>query len=224
MNRSKILIASSLLASACTLGATGDRGAPEDPAGLDLHDDLLLAPMSFSLEPRPSAAFLTASVFDGQSWQEHPTFLDLTGGTVETSIELDSLWLDRLELQFADVSLAAGDQGGFGLTDILVSLDAPHPCDGERWAEGDDRVDAEVAVALRLDWSLVTRDGTIVPLGTQSLASSVDVTLRRGAYGDEVGISMINPGVMWEWAGVLRIEGVMLTASGRAGPTAPAWW
>jgi len=223
MNPSKILIASSLFACSCSLGATGDFGAPEDPASLDLHDDLLLAPISFTLEPRQSAAFLTASVFDGQSWQEHPTFLDLTGGTLETSIELDTgLWLDRFELRFADVSLGGGEQeSGFGLTDILVSLGAPHPCDGERWADGDDRVDAEVAVALELDWSLVTRDGTIVPLGTQSLASSVDITLRRGADGDEVGLSLINPGVMWEWAGLLRIEGVMLTASGTAGASAP---
>lgn len=218
MNPSKILIASSLFACSCSLGATGDFGAPEDPAGLDLRDDLLLAPISFTLEPRQSAAFLTASVFDGQGWQKHPTFLDLTGGTLETSIELDTgLWLDRFELRFADVSLAEGEEeSGFGLTDILVSLDAPHPCVGERWAEGDDRVDAEVAVPLDLDWSLVTRQASIVPLGTQSLASSVDVTLRRGAYGDEVGLSLIDPGVMWEWAGLLRIEGVMLSASGRA--------
>ena len=218
MNPSKILIASSLFACSCSLGATGDFGGPEDPAGRDLHDDLLLAPISFALEPRQNAAFLTASVFDGQGWQEHPTFLDLTGGTVETSIELETgLWLDRFELRFADVSLAEGEEeAGFGLTDILVSLDAPHPCVGERWAEGDDRVDAEVAVPLDLDWSLVTREGTVVPLGTQSLASSVDVTLRRGANGDEVGLSLINPGLMWEWAGLLRIEGVMLSASGRA--------
>lgn len=205
-----ILIASSLLAGACTLGAPGERGAPADPAGLDLYRDLSLAPMSFTLEPRPSAALLTASVFDGQSWQEHPTYLDLTGGAVDTSIDLDTgLWLDRFELRFADVSLPEGTEGaGFGLTDILVSLDAPHPCDVERWADGDDRVDAELALALGLDWSLVTRDGTIVPLGSQSLASSVDLTLRRGPSGDQVGLSLVNPGVMWEWAGLLRIEGV----------------
>jgi hypothetical protein len=223
MNPSTILIASSLLAGACTLGAPGDRGAPEDPAGLDLHHDLALAPMSFTLEPRPGAALLTASVFDGQRWQEHPTTLDLTGGAVDASIDLDTgLWLDRFELRFADVSLPEDEEGsGFGLTDILVSLDAPHPCDVERWADGDDRVDAEFAVALALDWSLVTRDGTVVPLGSQSLASSVDVTLRRGASGDQVGLSLINPGVMWEWAGLLRIEGVMLTAGGTADAPAP---
>lgn len=223
MNPSSIIITSSLLAGGCTLGAPGESGAPEDPAGRDLRHDLSLAPMSFALEQRPSAALLTASIFDGQSWQEHPTYLDLTGGAVETSIDVDTgLWLDRVELRFADVSLPEGEDGsGFGLTDILVSLAAPEPCDVERWADGDDRVDAELAVALALDWSLVTRDGTVVPLGSQSLASSVDLTLRRAASGDQLGLSLINPGVMWEWAGLLRIEGVMLTASGTADAPAP---
>jgi hypothetical protein len=210
MKPSAILIASSLLACSCSLEATG---APADPAGLSLKDDLLLEPISFALEPQPSAAFVTASVFDGESWQAHPTFLDLAAGTAQTSSEVEAgLWLDGLELRFADVSL-----GAFGLTDVVVSVRAPHPCDAERWADADDRVDAELTVALGLEWSLVTREGAVVPLETQSLAASdLYLTVRRGLHGDEVGLSLVNPETMWEWAGLLRIEDVMLSAGGRA--------
>ncbi len=213
MKSSSILIASSLLACSCTVEGTDDLGVPADPAGRSLRDDLLLGPISFAFEPRASAAFVTASVFDGDSWQAHPTSLDLTAGTAQTSSDLEAgLWLDRLELRFADVSL-----GEFGLSDLQVSVSAPHPCDAERWVDADDRVEAELTVAFDLDWSLVTREGTIVPLETQSLAASdLDLTIRRDPDGDEIGLSLVNPETMWEWAGLLRIEGVMLSAGGRA--------
>jgi len=96
--------------------------------------------MSFDLEPRKSAAFLTASVFDGQSWHEHPTFLDLTGGAVHRSSSIP----------------ASGS--------TVSSSDSPT----SRW------------LAMQRSPPPSTSTGR------------------------------------WEWAGVLRIEGVMLTASGRA--------
>jgi hypothetical protein len=214
MKPSAILLAGSLLACSCTLEATG---APQDPEGRTLKDDLLRAPISFAFEPQASAAFVTASVFDGERWQAHPTFLDLAAGTARTSSELEAgLWLDGLELRFADVSL-----GAFGLTDLVVSVSAPHPCEVELWAEADDRVDAELTVALDLEWSLVTREGTVVALETQSLAASdLYLTVTRGPDGDELGLSLVNPETVWEWAGLLRIEDVMLSAGGRAGEPA----
>lgn len=100
-------------------------------------------------------------------------------------------------------------------------MSVPHPCDAERWADADDRVDAELSVALELDWSLVTREGAVVPLQPQTLvASDLDLTVRRGAEGDEVGLSLVNPDPMWEWAGLLEIDDVMFSAAGRA--TEPA--
>lgn len=120
-------------------------------------------------------------------------------GWIQPGIANDSVAFVDLFAELGDltVSLSGAD---LRLVDVELTLDEPVTM--ERMPDG---------ISLRLDWSLVLDDGTVLPLADQPLASMAAAG-RVWLEGDRLAASLTGhvSGVVWQWMGFVEIFDLVL--------------
>jgi hypothetical protein len=203
-----------LLAPACADETPPEGGEPPASA----LDRLVAAPRQVDLAPDQAAISVDVLIRGADGWQVYQAAPALArGGLTMTASPDGNLQLAAAELAFEDILV--GDKGvpptGLHLTGVRVSTRVTHECDWVEWAPDGDACAASIPAVFYLDWSMVATDGEVHPLGTQELAPmDLWVDLGRDSLGLTAGLSALEPGPLWSWAGVVEFRDLQIEASG----------
>lgn len=151
--------------------------------------------------------------------------LAIQAGEVQLELAPDGeVQLASLQVDFGDVTVSGEDPvlEGLQLTDVRISLIWPKFGDVE-WTQAGDAGFTSLEVDLMLDWALVTKTGTVVPLGGQRIS---DVQIELSFFTAENGtltatLYGFKPGVVWQWAGLAEMANLEFDVRAHAGGTAP---
>lgn len=143
--------------------------------------------------------------------------LPITLGDLSLSVYPDgTLAMDGLSAGFSDVVLSpqAVPPNGLHLTDIKLGLQQEaDPV--TTWGSDANSARAAGTADLVLDWSLVTTNGTVVPLAPQKLAEvplSLDVKLGAN-YHVETALQAKKDGVFFDWSGMFQLADLKVDIS-----------
>jgi hypothetical protein len=168
----RLLVVASLAFATATLSLAGCQANPQAPS------------ITLKQEIRDPSAF-DIDVPAGSEVDVNGAPLELYGGSLRLSAPGgDTLSMDGLALAFGDYVVNDGTLlDGTHLTDVFVKLAEPADADAD-WTWTGDAAFATVEVDLELSWSLVTKDGKVVPLAPQTLHA---VPLALSVWRDDSG-------------------------------------
>jgi hypothetical protein len=163
--------------------------------------------------PGVSTVTIDARWNRGNEWSDGSVELSLEGGHIALSAnDFGVVEVSDIEINIGDV-LVSSDQLGsdIQLTDVSVRQTKARDCDINDWSENRQTCSAWLQLGLLLDWSLVTDNGSVVPLGAQELVDiPMQIDLSSGPRGLEAQLRVDGEGALWTWANVVELHGLQL--------------
>lgn len=162
-----------------------------------------------------------------------PARLAITGGTGAITAKRYGSDPSRVALPIAGGALAVDDRAitGFQLTfapialddtaalaDIALTLRAP-VMTALAWRD-DDTATASTTLEVALSWSLAV-DGSELPLNGDALSLPAELALSGDGETVDAQLSIVAPGALWRWAGLLELDDLALALRATNQPDAP---
>lgn len=206
-----LLLCAALPLAACTAAGSNTSGEIPAPTSSTLRE--LQHGVELTVLPGVSTVTLEARWNRGDAWTESSVELGLRGGHIALSADdLGVVQVEDIQIDIGDV-LISSDQlaSDIHLTDVSVHQTEARWCDVNDWSEDRKSCNAWLQANLVLDWSLVTEDGSTVPLGAQELVDiPMQIDLSDGKRGLEARLRVDGPGTLWTWANIVEFHTLQL--------------
>lgn len=161
-----------------------------------------------TFEVLPEASELEVYVRTTREDAQSRVALDMLGGALELRVDSDgSLAMADVEIPLDDVVIGPEVLPPHGLHLTGVRLSSSVEIEGETsWSFDEREAFAEATTTLTLDWAVVTREGRVVPLGSQEVGPieiDAHVFFEDGRLAAEVNGAAHGP--IWSWLGLVTL-------------------
>lgn len=157
----------------------------------------------------PDTSTVSLSIrWDGWKPAEGSTELTLRGGDIALSANEDGIvTVESIRFDIGDIVISSDLlDSDLHLTNVSAQQPESRRCEVSDWSEDRETCNASLQLNLVFDWTLVTSDGHVLPLGTQELSDiPMEISLSTGRYGISATLHAESMGTVWSFANLVEL-------------------